>query len=62
MSRCTANVTPSANIRYPNNSWDLNAFTDRYYQKGGGDGMYRFHFGDALYDRKQIPAPEAWIG
>ena len=28
---------------------------------GGGDGMYRFHFEDALYDRKQIPAPETWI-
>lgn len=23
--------------------------------KRGGDGMYRFHFEDALYDRKQIP-------
>ena len=25
------------------------------------DGMYLFHFEDALYDRKQIPAPETWI-
>ena len=29
--------------------------------KRGGDGMYRFHFEDALDDRKQIPAPETWI-
>ena len=44
ISRCTANVTPSANIRYPNNSWDLNAFTDRYYQKGGGRRYVSFSF------------------
>ena len=30
-------------------------------KRGGGDGMYRFHFEDALYDRKQNPAPETWI-
>lgn len=41
------------------NSWDLNALTDRCYRKGE-DGLYRFHFEDVLYDRKQIPAPETW--